>query len=88
MLNAILSAVKVSDYFWILYGLFFWVDCVCLFMPQVSRNRDSLRAQLTQLSQYKGVLKETHGIMASQVRATITIIPYSTPLKSCHHPSL
>lgn len=35
-------------------------------LREVSRNRDSLRAQLTQLSQYKGVLQQTHGIMASQ----------------------
>lgn len=73
------------------YGHYFLgliVFVVCLFMLQVSRNRDSLRAQLTQLSQYKGVLQQTHGIMASQVRTTIPIIPCCVPLKPCHHPTL
>uniref|UniRef100_A0A3Q0SBB6 V-type proton ATPase subunit a n=1 Tax=Amphilophus citrinellus TaxID=61819 RepID=A0A3Q0SBB6_AMPCI len=34
---------------------------------RVSRNRDSLRAQLTQLSQYQGVLTRTHSLTASHV---------------------
>ncbi|KAF6714842.1 Pre-mRNA-processing factor 19 [Oryzias melastigma] len=34
-------------------------------LKEVSRNRDSLRAQLTQLCQYKGVLNKTHSITAS-----------------------
>uniref|UniRef100_A0A3P9IMB3 V-type proton ATPase subunit a n=1 Tax=Oryzias latipes TaxID=8090 RepID=A0A3P9IMB3_ORYLA len=34
-------------------------------LREVSRNRDSLRAQQTQLSQYKGVLNKTHSITAS-----------------------
>ncbi|XP_061108936.1 V-type proton ATPase 116 kDa subunit a 3-like isoform X2 [Conger conger] len=36
-------------------------------LKEVSRNRDSLRAQLTQLSQYRGVLTHTHSLTASQV---------------------
>uniref|UniRef100_A0AAQ6AD08 V-type proton ATPase subunit a n=1 Tax=Amphiprion ocellaris TaxID=80972 RepID=A0AAQ6AD08_AMPOC len=36
-------------------------------LKEVSRNRDSLRAQLTQLCQYKGVLTRTHSLTASQV---------------------
>uniref|UniRef100_A0A674DGZ1 V-type proton ATPase subunit a n=1 Tax=Salmo trutta TaxID=8032 RepID=A0A674DGZ1_SALTR len=39
-------------------------------LKEVSRNRDSLRAQMTQLSQYKGVLTQTHSLTASQVRTT------------------
>ncbi|CAG06270.1 unnamed protein product, partial [Tetraodon nigroviridis] len=35
-------------------------------LKEVSRNRDSLRAQLTQLCQYRGVLTRTHSITASQ----------------------
>ncbi|XP_056149128.1 T cell immune regulator 1, ATPase H+ transporting V0 subunit a3b [Lampris incognitus] len=35
-------------------------------LREVSRNRDSLRAQLTQLCQYRGVLKQTHSLIASQ----------------------
>ncbi|KAG5845410.1 hypothetical protein ANANG_G00138730 [Anguilla anguilla] len=35
-------------------------------LKEVSRNRDSLRAQLTQLSQYRGVLTQTHSLTASQ----------------------
>ncbi|XP_022069595.1 T cell immune regulator 1, ATPase H+ transporting V0 subunit a3b [Acanthochromis polyacanthus] len=35
-------------------------------LREVSRNRDSLRAQLTQLCQYKGVLTRTHSLTASQ----------------------
>ncbi|XP_023131465.1 T cell immune regulator 1, ATPase H+ transporting V0 subunit a3b [Amphiprion ocellaris] len=35
-------------------------------LKEVSRNRDSLRAQLTQLCQYKGVLTRTHSLTASQ----------------------
>ncbi|KAJ8015744.1 hypothetical protein DPEC_G00029330 [Dallia pectoralis] len=35
-------------------------------LKEVSRNRDSLRAQLTQLSQYKGVLAQTHSLTTSQ----------------------
>uniref|UniRef100_A0AAY4C1G7 V-type proton ATPase subunit a n=1 Tax=Denticeps clupeoides TaxID=299321 RepID=A0AAY4C1G7_9TELE len=35
-------------------------------LKEVSRNRDSLRAQLNQLSQYRGVLTKTHSITASQ----------------------
>uniref|UniRef100_A0A3B3WWB6 V-type proton ATPase subunit a n=1 Tax=Poecilia mexicana TaxID=48701 RepID=A0A3B3WWB6_9TELE len=34
-------------------------------LKEVSRNRDSLRAQLTQLCQYKGVLTQTHSLTAS-----------------------
>ncbi|XP_026048674.1 T cell immune regulator 1, ATPase H+ transporting V0 subunit a3b isoform X1 [Astatotilapia calliptera] len=36
-------------------------------LKEVSRNRDSLRAQLTQLSQYQGVLTRTHSLTASHV---------------------
>uniref|UniRef100_A0A8C8CA95 V-type proton ATPase subunit a n=1 Tax=Oncorhynchus tshawytscha TaxID=74940 RepID=A0A8C8CA95_ONCTS len=39
-------------------------------LKEVSRNRDSLRAQMTQLSQYKGVLTQTHSLTSSQVRTT------------------
>ncbi|KAG5286483.1 hypothetical protein AALO_G00015340 [Alosa alosa] len=35
-------------------------------LREVSRNRDSLRNQLTQLSQYRGVLIQTHSLTASQ----------------------
>uniref|UniRef100_A0A3P8VP57 V-type proton ATPase subunit a n=1 Tax=Cynoglossus semilaevis TaxID=244447 RepID=A0A3P8VP57_CYNSE len=35
-------------------------------LKEVSKNRDSLRAQLTQLCQYKGVLTRTHTLTASQ----------------------
>ncbi|XP_077388371.1 T cell immune regulator 1, ATPase H+ transporting V0 subunit a3b [Festucalex cinctus] len=35
-------------------------------LREVSRNRDSLRAQLTQLCQYRGVLTRTHSLTASQ----------------------
>ncbi|XP_076021108.1 V-type proton ATPase 116 kDa subunit a 3-like [Genypterus blacodes] len=35
-------------------------------LREVSRNRDSLRAQLTQLAQYQGVLTKTHLLTASQ----------------------
>ncbi|XP_045060890.1 V-type proton ATPase 116 kDa subunit a3-like isoform X2 [Coregonus clupeaformis] len=35
-------------------------------LKEVSRNRDSLRAQMTELSQYKGVLTKTHSLTASQ----------------------
>uniref|UniRef100_A0A8C7SFN4 V-type proton ATPase subunit a n=1 Tax=Oncorhynchus mykiss TaxID=8022 RepID=A0A8C7SFN4_ONCMY len=35
-------------------------------LKEVSRNRDSLRAQMTQLSQYKGVLTQTHSLTSSQ----------------------
>ncbi|XP_028271369.1 T cell immune regulator 1, ATPase H+ transporting V0 subunit a3b [Parambassis ranga] len=35
-------------------------------LKEVSRNRDSLRAQLTQLSQYRGVLTRTHSLTAMQ----------------------
>ncbi|XP_069028027.1 T cell immune regulator 1, ATPase H+ transporting V0 subunit a3b [Embiotoca jacksoni] len=35
-------------------------------LKEVSRNRDSLRAQLTQLCQYRGVLTKTHCLTASQ----------------------
>uniref|UniRef100_A0A672YQ08 V-type proton ATPase subunit a n=1 Tax=Sphaeramia orbicularis TaxID=375764 RepID=A0A672YQ08_9TELE len=35
-------------------------------LKEVSRNRDSLRAQLTQLCQYRGVLTQTHSLTASQ----------------------
>ncbi|XP_033989957.1 T cell immune regulator 1, ATPase H+ transporting V0 subunit a3b isoform X4 [Trematomus bernacchii] len=34
-------------------------------LKEVSRNRDSLRAQMTQLSQYQGVLTRTHLLTAS-----------------------
>ncbi|KAM9795221.1 T cell immune regulator 1, ATPase H+ transporting V0 subunit a3b [Neosynchiropus ocellatus] len=34
-------------------------------LKEVSRNRDSLRAQLTQLCQYRGVLTQTHSLTAS-----------------------
>lgn len=36
-------------------------------LKEVSRNRDSLRAQLTQLCQYRGVLTRTHSLTASHV---------------------
>lgn len=36
-------------------------------LREVSRNRDSLRSQYTQLCQYRGVLKQTHSLTASQV---------------------
>ncbi|KAJ8382382.1 hypothetical protein SKAU_G00031600 [Synaphobranchus kaupii] len=35
-------------------------------LKEVSRNRDSLQAQLTQLSQYRGVLTQTHSLTASE----------------------
>ncbi|XP_026186546.1 T cell immune regulator 1, ATPase H+ transporting V0 subunit a3b [Mastacembelus armatus] len=35
-------------------------------LKEVSRNRDSLRAQLTQLCQYRGVLNRAHSLTASQ----------------------
>ncbi|XP_029918147.1 T cell immune regulator 1, ATPase H+ transporting V0 subunit a3b [Myripristis murdjan] len=35
-------------------------------LREVSRNRDSLRAQLTQLCQYRGVLTQTHSLTATQ----------------------
>ncbi|XP_038152455.1 T cell immune regulator 1, ATPase H+ transporting V0 subunit a3b isoform X1 [Cyprinodon tularosa] len=35
-------------------------------LREVSRNRDSLRTQLTQLCQYKGVLTQTHSLTATQ----------------------
>uniref|UniRef100_A0AAY5F336 V-type proton ATPase subunit a n=1 Tax=Electrophorus electricus TaxID=8005 RepID=A0AAY5F336_ELEEL len=35
-------------------------------LREVSRNRDSIRAQLTQLCQYQGVLTQTHFLTASQ----------------------
>ncbi|XP_048032054.1 T cell immune regulator 1, ATPase H+ transporting V0 subunit a3b isoform X2 [Megalobrama amblycephala] len=35
-------------------------------LREVSRNRDSLRSQFTQLCQYRGVLKQTHSLTASQ----------------------
>uniref|UniRef100_A0A674BUW7 V-type proton ATPase subunit a n=1 Tax=Salmo trutta TaxID=8032 RepID=A0A674BUW7_SALTR len=35
-------------------------------LKEVSRNRDGLRTQLIQLSQYKGVLTQTHSLTASQ----------------------
>ncbi|XP_063075365.1 V-type proton ATPase 116 kDa subunit a 3 [Engraulis encrasicolus] len=35
-------------------------------LREVSRNRDSLRNQLTQLSQYRGVLIQTHSLTTSQ----------------------
>ncbi|KAJ8371891.1 hypothetical protein AAFF_G00299290 [Aldrovandia affinis] len=44
-------------------------------LKEVSRNRDSLRAQLTQLSQYRGVLTQTHSLTDSQA-------PPSTPESS------
>uniref|UniRef100_A0A8C6UHY0 V-type proton ATPase subunit a n=1 Tax=Neogobius melanostomus TaxID=47308 RepID=A0A8C6UHY0_9GOBI len=37
-------------------------------LREVSRNRDSLRAQLTQLCQYRGVLMKTHSLTESHVR--------------------
>uniref|UniRef100_A0A8C9VX82 V-type proton ATPase subunit a n=1 Tax=Scleropages formosus TaxID=113540 RepID=A0A8C9VX82_SCLFO len=36
-------------------------------LKEVSRNRDSLQAQLTQLSQYRGVLTETHSLTTTQM---------------------
>uniref|UniRef100_A0A672J496 V-type proton ATPase subunit a n=1 Tax=Salarias fasciatus TaxID=181472 RepID=A0A672J496_SALFA len=36
-------------------------------LKEVSRNRDSLRAQLTQLCQYQGVLTQTHSLTVSHV---------------------
>ncbi|CAL8263993.1 unnamed protein product [Lota lota] len=36
-------------------------------LKEVSRNRDSLQAQLVQLCQYQGVLTQTHSLTASQV---------------------
>lgn len=47
--------------------------CRVRFGPQVSRNRDSLKAQLTQLCQYKGVLTKTHSLTATQVSLTLTL---------------
>ncbi|XP_026213821.1 T cell immune regulator 1, ATPase H+ transporting V0 subunit a3b [Anabas testudineus] len=35
-------------------------------LKEVSRNRDSLRAQMNQLCQYRGVLTRTHSLTASQ----------------------
>uniref|UniRef100_A0AAY4A428 V-type proton ATPase subunit a n=1 Tax=Denticeps clupeoides TaxID=299321 RepID=A0AAY4A428_9TELE len=37
-------------------------------LREVSRNRDSLRSQLSQLTQYRGVLIHTHSLTTSQVR--------------------
>ncbi|KAM3867361.1 T cell immune regulator 1, ATPase H+ transporting V0 subunit a3b [Diretmus argenteus] len=42
-------------------------------LKEVSRNRDSLRAQLTQLCQYRGVLTKTHSLTASQVGPPPTV---------------
>uniref|UniRef100_A0A4W5P411 V-type proton ATPase subunit a n=1 Tax=Hucho hucho TaxID=62062 RepID=A0A4W5P411_9TELE len=41
-------------------------------LKEVSRNRDSLRAQMTQLSQYKGVLTQTHSLTSSQANWSLT----------------
>lgn len=46
---------------------------VCSLLFQVSRNRDSIRAQLNQLCQYRGVLTQMHFLTASQVRVTFHI---------------
>ncbi|XP_068596568.1 T cell immune regulator 1, ATPase H+ transporting V0 subunit a3b [Brachionichthys hirsutus] len=40
-------------------------------LREVSRNRDNLRAQLTQLCQCRGVLNETHSLVASQSPPTV-----------------
>uniref|UniRef100_A0A4W4HMZ0 V-type proton ATPase subunit a n=1 Tax=Electrophorus electricus TaxID=8005 RepID=A0A4W4HMZ0_ELEEL len=44
-------------------------------LREVSRNRDSIRAQLTQLCQYQGVLTQTHFLTASQVHTTFPTSP-------------
>lgn len=46
---------------------------VCSLLFQVSSNRDSIRAQLNQLCQYKGVLTQMHFLTVSQVQATFHI---------------
>uniref|UniRef100_A0A8C7NNJ6 V-type proton ATPase subunit a n=1 Tax=Oncorhynchus mykiss TaxID=8022 RepID=A0A8C7NNJ6_ONCMY len=46
-------------------------------LKELSRNRDGLRAQLIQLSQYKGVLTQTHSLTASQVKTTPPITTLS-----------
>uniref|UniRef100_A0AAQ5Z820 V-type proton ATPase subunit a n=1 Tax=Amphiprion ocellaris TaxID=80972 RepID=A0AAQ5Z820_AMPOC len=46
-------------------------------LKEVSRNRDSLRAQLTQLCQYKGVLTRTHSLTASFVAGVVH--PWKVP---------
>uniref|UniRef100_A0A674BU23 V-type proton ATPase subunit a n=1 Tax=Salmo trutta TaxID=8032 RepID=A0A674BU23_SALTR len=46
-------------------------------LKEVSRNRDGLRTQLIQLSQYKGVLTQTHSLTASQVKTTPPITTLS-----------
>ncbi|KAM9849974.1 V-type proton ATPase 116 kDa subunit a 3-like [Aulostomus maculatus] len=40
-------------------------------LKEVSRNRDSLRAQLTQLCQYREVLTRTHSLTASQAPPSV-----------------
>ncbi|CAB1325325.1 unnamed protein product [Coregonus sp. 'balchen'] len=56
-------------------------------LKEVSRNRDSLRAQMTELSQYKGVLTKTHSLTASQVRTTPPRPTPPPPYRSeLHHP--
>uniref|UniRef100_A0A8C8C893 V-type proton ATPase subunit a n=1 Tax=Oncorhynchus tshawytscha TaxID=74940 RepID=A0A8C8C893_ONCTS len=46
-------------------------------LKELSSNRDGLRAQLIQLSQYKGVLTQTHALTASQVKTTPPITTLS-----------
>uniref|UniRef100_A0A674BU54 V-type proton ATPase subunit a n=1 Tax=Salmo trutta TaxID=8032 RepID=A0A674BU54_SALTR len=56
-------------------------------LKEVSRNRDGLRTQLIQLSQYKGVLTQTHSLTASQlVNILFCQLAYFFLLVS--HPSL
>lgn len=43
-------------------------------LREVSRNRDSLQAQLTQLCQYRGVLTKTHSITESHAPPPLQII--------------
>uniref|UniRef100_A0A7N6BZ22 V-type proton ATPase subunit a n=1 Tax=Anabas testudineus TaxID=64144 RepID=A0A7N6BZ22_ANATE len=44
-------------------------------LKEVSRNRDSLRAQMNQLCQYRGVLTRTHSLTASQVLKALISAP-------------
>ncbi|KAK3564244.1 hypothetical protein QTP86_012022 [Hemibagrus guttatus] len=44
-------------------------------LREVSRNRDSIRAQLNQLSQYRGVLTQMHFLTASQTAAPPSFDP-------------
>lgn len=63
ILCCLISVLSKEDKFSGLIDFYFYL-CVSY---QVSRNRDSLRAQMNQLCQYRGVLTRTHSLTASQV---------------------